>query len=174
MISTDVGGVREWVQNEMNGLLVARENPGELAHALARYVKEPAFAREVAAAGQRTFERHFTLDRFAGRFAELLQSLRHAAPTEPSAAPITYESWIAQFDTRTGRDAIALHRRHRAMRRLPVISVILPVYNPERRIIEAAIASVGGQLYHDWELCLADDASTDPDVRPLLEEARGA
>ena len=134
VIRTHVGGVREWVQNEMNGLLVARENSDELARALTRYVNEPAFAREVAAAGLRTFERHFTLDRFAGRFAELLQSLHGTPLKEPSAAPIAYESWIAHFDTRTRGDAIALHRRHRGMRRHPVISVLLPVYNPEFRI----------------------------------------
>ena len=170
VISTEVGGVREWVQDEMNGLLVARENPDELARALTRYVKGPALALEMAAAGLRTFERHFTLDRFAGRFAELLQSLRHDPLDEPSAAPITYESWIAQFDMRTRGDAIELRRRHRAMRRHPVISVILPVYNPERQVLEAAIASIEGQLYEHWELCIADDASTDPGIRLLLEE----
>jgi glycosyltransferase involved in cell wall biosynthesis/GT2 family glycosyltransferase len=170
VISTDVGGVREWVQDDMNGLLLAREDSDELARAITRYVKEPAFAREVAAAGLRTFERHFTLDRFAGRFAELLQSLRDEPLKEHSGAAITYESWIAQFDTRTRGDAIILRRRHRAMRRQPVISVILPVYNPERRVLEAAIASIEGQLYEHWELCIADDASTDPDIRPFLEE----
>jgi glycosyltransferase involved in cell wall biosynthesis len=170
VISTDVGGVREWIQNEMNGLLVPRENPGELARAITRYVEKPAFAREIAAAGQRTFERHFTLERFAGRFAELLQSLGTEPLQEHSAAPITYQSWIAQFDTRTRSDVIELRRHRRAMRRHPVISVILPVYNPELPILEAAIASIEGQLYEHWELCIADDASTDPNVRPFLEE----
>ncbi len=169
VISTDVGGVREWVQHEMNGLVVARENPDELARALTRYVEEPAFAREVAQAGLRTFERHFTLDRFATRFAELLQALRDDPLKEHSAAPITYQNWIARFDTPTPGDAIALRRRHRAMRRQPVISVLLPVYNPELHILEAAVASVEGQLYEHWELCIADDASTDPAVRPFLE-----
>jgi glycosyltransferase involved in cell wall biosynthesis/GT2 family glycosyltransferase len=170
VISTDVGGIREWVQNEMNGLLVTRENPDELARAIARFVKNPPVAREISAAGLRTFERHFTLDRFASRFAELLRSLRNDPPKELSAASITYQSWIAQFDTRKRSDAIALRRRHRAMRRHPVISVILPVYNPEFRILEAAINSIEGQIYEHWELCMADDASTDPKVRPYLEQ----
>jgi len=55
VISTDVGGVREWVRHEMNGLVVARENSDELARAITRYVNEPALAREIAAAGLRTF-----------------------------------------------------------------------------------------------------------------------
>ena len=170
VISTDVGGVREWVQHEMNGLLVARENSDELARAITRCVEEPAFAHEVAATGMRTFERHFTLDRFAGRFAELLQSLHKDPLKGHSAASITYQSWIAKFDTPTPSDGISLRQRHRAMPRHPVISVLLPVYNPELQILEAAIASIERQLYEHWELCIADDASTDPEVRPFLEE----
>jgi len=169
VLTTDVGGVREWVQNEMNGMVVARENPDELARAITRWVEEPAFAREVAEAGLRTFERHFTLDRFATRFAELLQALRNDPLKGHSAAPITYQNWIARFDTPTRSDAIALRRRHRALRRHPVISLLLPVYNPELPILEAAITSVERQLYDQWELCIADDASTDPEVRPFLE-----
>lgn len=170
VISTDVGGVREWIQHEMNGLLVGRENSDDLARAIARYVEEPALAREVAGAGLRTFERHFTLDRFAGRFAELLQALGKDPLKEHSAAPITYQNWIAKFDTPKRSDAIALRRRHRAMRRHPVISVLLPVYNPDFQILEAAIASIERQVYEHWELCIADDASTDPKVRRFLEE----
>ncbi|HEX7516258.1 MAG TPA: glycosyltransferase [Chthoniobacterales bacterium] len=169
VISTDVGGVREWVQTEMNGMVVARENPDELACAITRWVGEPAFAREVAEAGLRTFERHFTLDRFATRFAELLQALRNDPLKDRSTPSITYQNWIARFDTPTRSDAIALRRRHRALRRHPVISVLLPVYNPELQILEAAITSVERQLYEHWELCIADDASTDPEVRPFLE-----
>lgn len=168
VISTDVGGVREWVQDEMNGMVVARENPDELARAITRWVKEPAFAREVAEAGLRTFERHFTLDRFATRFAELLQGLRND-PLKTRSASITYQNWIDRFDTPTRSDAIALRRRLRALRRHPVISVLLPVYNPELKILEAAITSIERQLYEHWELCIADDASTDPEVRPFLE-----
>ena len=169
VISTDVGGVREWIQHEMNGLVVPRENADELARAITRWVQEPAFAHEVAAAGLRTFERHFTLDRFAARFAELLQSLRKDPLKEHSAAQITYQNWVARFDAPTRSDAVALRQRHRAMRRQPVISVLLPVYNPELQILEAAIASIERQLYEHWELCIADDASTDPETRPFLE-----
>lgn len=52
----------------------------------------------------------------------------------------------------------------------PLISVILPVYNPEIRWLRAAIESVKEQIYPNWELCIADDASTDSAVRHLLED----
>ena len=156
----------------MNGLVVARESADELARAITRWVQEPAFAREVAAAGLRTFERHFTLDRFATRFGELLQSLRKDPVKKHSAAQITYQNWIAQFDTPTRSDEIALRQRHRAIRKQPVISVLLPVYNPELQILEAAIASVERQLYEHWELCISDDASTDPEIGRFSKVSR--
>jgi glycosyltransferase involved in cell wall biosynthesis len=170
VISADVGGVREWIHHELNGLLVATENPDDLACAITRCVEARASTAEIAAAGLRTFERHFTLDRFAGRFAELLQSLAQEPLQTPSAASITYPEWIARFDTAAPGDGIALRRRLRVTRGQPVISVLLPIYNPELRILEAAIASVERQLYQHWELCLADDASTDPAIRPFLAE----
>ncbi|MEP6698572.1 MAG: glycosyltransferase [Verrucomicrobiota bacterium] len=82
----------------------------------------------------------------------------------------SYERWIAQFDTWSASDEIAWRRRLRALCRKPLISVIVPVYNPDLKFLEAAINSVRSQVYDAWELCLADDASTDADVRPFLEE----
>ena len=43
--------------------------------------------------------------------------------------------------------------------RTPLISVILPVYNPQRKWLEAAVASVVAQSYGCWQLCVCDDAS---------------
>jgi glycosyltransferase involved in cell wall biosynthesis/2-polyprenyl-3-methyl-5-hydroxy-6-metoxy-1,4-benzoquinol methylase len=51
----------------------------------------------------------------------------------------------------------------------PLISVIMPVFNPPEPFLRAAIESVVNQIYPYWELCLADDASTVPHVRQLLE-----
>jgi GT2 family glycosyltransferase len=53
----------------------------------------------------------------------------------------------------------------------PVISLVMPVHDPERAWLEAAIASVLEQAYPHLELCIADDASTQPHVREVLEAA---
>lgn len=42
----------------------------------------------------------------------------------------------------------------------PLISVIIPVFNAEE-FLEEAISSVFNQNYHNWELILVDDGSTD-------------
>lgn len=51
----------------------------------------------------------------------------------------------------------------------PVISLLMPVYNPNLPFLREALDSVLAQCYPFWQLCIADDASTDPAVRPLLE-----
>ena len=52
----------------------------------------------------------------------------------------------------------------------PTISVIMATYNSEERYLRAAIESVRAQVYPHWELCIADDASTDAAVRRVLAE----
>ncbi|NJK38983.1 MAG: tetratricopeptide repeat protein [Oscillatoriales cyanobacterium RM2_1_1] len=54
----------------------------------------------------------------------------------------------------------------------PLISVILPVYNTPQTFLQEAIESVLSQIYPDWELCIADDASTESDIRQVIEAYR--
>jgi glycosyltransferase involved in cell wall biosynthesis len=165
VITADVGGVAEWVRDGMNGLLVEKENPAALAKALDRCANTPGFVKQLQAAGARTFERHFTLERFATRFAELLTSFQHQSKRQSDE----YSEWIARFDSTTPAMRSDLRRQLRRLVRQPLISIVLPVYNPDLRLLEAAIDSVRNQIYERWELCIADDASTDPRVRPFLE-----
>jgi glycosyltransferase involved in cell wall biosynthesis len=45
----------------------------------------------------------------------------------------------------------------------------MPTYNTPEKWLVAAIESVRRQLYENWELCIADDASKEPHVRKILE-----
>ncbi|HQZ83053.1 MAG TPA: glycosyltransferase [Pyrinomonadaceae bacterium] len=51
----------------------------------------------------------------------------------------------------------------------PKFSVILPVYNIDEVWLAKCVDSVRRQIYANWELCIADDASTTPHIRPFLE-----
>ena len=51
----------------------------------------------------------------------------------------------------------------------PLISVVVPVYNVSTKMLKECIMSVVNQTYNNWELCLADDASTMPEVRKCLK-----
>lgn len=55
----------------------------------------------------------------------------------------------------------------------PLISVLMPVYNTPEKWLRRSIGSVIGQDYRNWELCIADDASTQPHVRRVLQEFAG-
>ena len=50
----------------------------------------------------------------------------------------------------------------------PLISIVVPVYNPSPELLTACIDSVVAQSYPHWQLCLADDASTDSRVHKVL------
>jgi glycosyltransferase involved in cell wall biosynthesis len=52
----------------------------------------------------------------------------------------------------------------------PLISVILPTCNTHLYHLDRCIDSVTTQLYPHWELCISDDASSDPRVRQHLEK----
>jgi len=52
---------------------------------------------------------------------------------------------------------------------LPLISIIMPVYNVEVKWIKKAITSIKNQIYTNWELCIADDASTNPKLIKYLK-----
>ncbi len=51
----------------------------------------------------------------------------------------------------------------------PTISILVPVYNAEPGQLGNCIGSLLYQSYPHWELCLADDCSTNETLRPLLE-----
>ncbi|WP_022881567.1 glycosyltransferase family 2 protein [Gryllotalpicola ginsengisoli] len=56
----------------------------------------------------------------------------------------------------------------------PLFSVLVPVFNPPIEFLDEAIASVLRQSWGDWQLVLADDASTDPGVGDVLRRAAAA
>lgn len=51
-------------------------------------------------------------------------------------------------------------------------SIVMPVYNVDVKWLEKAVASVLAQKYRYWELCIVDDASTDPAVREYLSSLK--
>lgn len=53
----------------------------------------------------------------------------------------------------------------------PLISVIVPAYNTPEKYLRELLDCLQRQIYPRWELCIADDASPQPHVRRLLEEA---
>ena len=52
----------------------------------------------------------------------------------------------------------------------PLISILLPTRNSDLNFLTQAVESVTGQSYSNWQLCIADDASTDKDLKDYLKK----
>lgn len=81
-----------------------------------------------------------------------------------------YDRWCRLHDTLTDADKARLATAVDQLAHRPLISVLMPVWNTPERFLRRAIESVQEQVYPDWELCIADDASSAPHVRTVLEE----
>ncbi|HEY0657053.1 MAG TPA: glycosyltransferase, partial [Pyrinomonadaceae bacterium] len=80
-----------------------------------------------------------------------------------------YQKWI-KIHQLTENKRREIQRQIESFERKPKISVVMPVYNVEERWLRLAIESVINQFYPNWELCIADDCSSKPHVRRVLEE----
>lgn len=81
-----------------------------------------------------------------------------------------YQQWIDRYDTLSEADRKDARLKIQGFALKPLISVLMPVYNTDPMILRKAIESVRGQIYENWELCIADDRSTLGHVRKVLEE----
>jgi GT2 family glycosyltransferase len=82
----------------------------------------------------------------------------------------SYTRWINRYDSLTAQDHEQIRADIENFRHRPLISVVISVFNPPEPSLRATLDSVIGQLYQNWELCLADDASTAPHVSRVLAE----
>jgi glycosyltransferase involved in cell wall biosynthesis len=87
----------------------------------------------------------------------------------PISRDSCYQNWLNRHYPRIA-DFQRMAESSKVLRDRPLISVVMPVFNPPESYLRAAVESVREQVYPDWELCIADDASTKPYVRSLLQE----
>ncbi len=86
-----------------------------------------------------------------------------------SEQSFTYAQWIAQNEPANASyaglkvSALTWHTQ-------PLVSIIMPTYNSPLNFLAQAIESVKAQVYPHWQLCIADDASSDKRVPAFLEE----
>ncbi|MBK6630249.1 MAG: glycosyltransferase [Betaproteobacteria bacterium] len=85
-----------------------------------------------------------------------------------------YARWLQAEAGRAAADCTELDAAIAALPAPPLISVVMPVCDAPEPWLRRAIDSVREQHYPHWQLCIADDASAAPHVRPLLEAAAAA
>lgn len=100
---------------------------------------------------------HFLFGRGEGRDTSPVQSPERS-----------YENWIYRNERLGKADLADLRRRGADLAHRPKISILMPTYNTPEQILAQTINSVLAQTYENWELCIADDASTSTHVGETL------
>ncbi|MBY0245444.1 MAG: glycosyltransferase family 2 protein, partial [Sphingobacteriaceae bacterium] len=103
-----------------------------------------------------------------GRLLSVLHNVIETGVNLP-ASEDKYQTWIRN-NKFTATDADFLTNELARFQQQPKISVVMPCYNPDLEFFIAAINSLQKQTYSNWELCIADDASTNSEVHDYLEK----
>lgn len=94
-----------------------------------------------------------------------LLGFAYSGPSDAS-----YRTWIDRYDTFGETERARATTMMAAFTHKPRISIVVPVYKSNASFLEAMIQSVRDQIYPNWELCIADDASTSPEPAQVLHK----
>ncbi len=105
------------------------------------------------------------------RIPDVVQTEGLAHPEGPGADAASYDEWRrARMATPARRATVAAEQARFTFR--PLVSVVMPVFETDPALLHSAIESVCAQTYEHWELCLADDGSTNPETLAMLDAYR--
>ena len=74
---------------------------------------------------------------------------------------VEYNKWLSKNQTVTS---------YEKMKYEPLISILIPVYNIEKKYLEECLDSILKQNYSNFEVCLVDDCSTKNETKETLEK----
>ena len=103
-----------------------------------------------------------------GRWMLLCKSSRRAAYFPVKESGDTYQRFVELEEQRLRRMKIDLAFEGGEFPIRPLISVVMPVYRSNIKLLGRAVESVRKQLYANWELCIVDDASNDEKLSLFL------
>jgi glycosyltransferase involved in cell wall biosynthesis len=99
----------------------------------------------------------------------LTRGLRKIKKQPVNTSKSAYAAYIEKNKI-IGAGIARIKKQIKGFKTKPLISIVLPVYNVEPKFLKECIESVKTQFYANWELCIADDNSSDKKVKALLEE----
>lgn len=106
-----------------------------------------------------------SLTELRGGFQGFTHWLRTTYNFEGGGRVNDYSNWLRLYGLQPPSSAVQPVQSTQ-----PLISVVMPVYNTPEKWLRKCIDSVIAQTYPKWELCIANDASTSPHVRIVLDE----
>lgn len=89
---------------------------------------------------------------------------------DSNAERSSYNDWIENVEALSFPSLAEAQQMFSALDSRPLISVIVPTYNTDDALLRECLDSVLAQTYPNWELCIADDASTKSSVLRTLRE----
>jgi GT2 family glycosyltransferase len=98
------------------------------------------------------------------RRSRLKRVLELVSPPPDPYAVWRFHNDVRSYDLAEMRAVIGL------LRDPPVFSICMPVCDPPIAFLREAVESVRDQIYPHWQLCIADDASSNGAVRAYLRE----
>lgn len=85
-----------------------------------------------------------------------------------------YQKWLSKYKSILSISDQQAKGRVEALISSPKFSILFPTFNTPKIYLEKAIDSVRNQYYPNWELCIADDASTKSHVWNTIKQASNA
>lgn len=83
---------------------------------------------------------------------------------------LNFQKWYQKYFNLQAHELCAIADDIARLAYLPTFSVIMPVYNANMTFLEKAITSLKKQLYPHWELCIADDHSSNYALLDYLKD----
>jgi O-antigen biosynthesis protein len=146
--------VREFSRPYAMGWLVSRETGVLLTH--------PVQAARLGRDSCRYYKQ--------GGVRGLLSFLRKHFMNSSVRIKDSYDLWVENFGVLGEEDRRKIRKHCAKLKHKPKISIVMPVYNTDERWLRKAIESVINQIYPHWELCIADDKSSAPHIKRVIEE----
>jgi GT2 family glycosyltransferase len=83
-----------------------------------------------------------------------------------------YQEWLRK-NSPTPAAIREMKRKLVTLEYQPLISIVMPTYNTDPDWLREAVDSVRQQIYENWELCIADDGSTNEETKDALRALEG-
>jgi GT2 family glycosyltransferase len=126
---------------------------------------EPKVQRSLVEKGAREWRR---LLRRLHAVPPKAKAIPKSAPT-PMVDPATrYAAWIREHEP----DATELEQQRGKSQNWatrPKISLLVPIHNTAARFLGGMLTSVAAQIYDNWELCIIDAGSSEPEMLKVLK-----
>jgi glycosyltransferase involved in cell wall biosynthesis len=73
VVATDVGGVRDWLKDSVNGFLIKPSRPEQIRGSVIKILEDDELNRTMRREARKTAE-YFSMDKFADNLLDVIQS----------------------------------------------------------------------------------------------------